>query len=389
MKTLTEIYRPIQSQLQAAESLFTQEVASRGKFRNGLMRELTRHVAQMPGKRIRPALALLGAGVIRADRKLRSNHAANGRFPRCRLPTGQAGASSISSSTPDRSTTIFGGRISGGTRTRSRSSRGPLSRAVQLATAVEMIHTATLLHDDVIDGATLRRGLSTLNAKWGDTLSVLSGDYLYSKAFCLLSGLNHPRVLNLMSDTARTVCEGEVAQVQHQYDLTLKRSEYLEFIQWKTASLMGGSAQAGALLAGASPALAKRLGVFGTSFGLAFQILDDTQDLVGDQEVLGKSLGTDLALGQLTLPLLYLRDIAGSDLKARLKQWFTGNGSRSTGEALEQLRLLKEEAIQHKVPAYCRRVAQRYLTRARSALSRFSDSPCKTSLLSLTEYLLH
>lgn len=374
MKTLTEIYRPIQSQLQAAESLFTQEVASRGKFRNGLMRELTRHVAQMPGKRIRPALALLGAGVIRADRKLRSNHAANGHFPRCRLPTGQAGASSISSST----------HLSMGTRTRSRD-----SRAVQLATAVEMIHTATLLHDDVIDGATLRRGLSTLNAKWGDTLSVLSGDYLYSKAFCLLSGLNHPRVLNLMSDTARTVCEGEVAQVQHQYDLTLKRSKYLEFIQWKTASLMGGSAQAGALLAGASPALAKRLGVFGTSFGLAFQILDDTQDLVGDQEVLGKSLGTDLALGQLTLPLLYLRDIAGSDLKARLKQWFTGNGSRSTGEALEQLRLLKEEAIQHKVPAYCRRVAQRYLSRARSALSRFSDSPCKTSLLSLTEYLLH
>ncbi len=251
-----------------------------------------------------------------------------------------------------------------------------------------MFHTATLLHDDVIDGASLRRGLTTLNAKWGDTLSVLSGDYLYAKAFCLLSRLDNTPVLELMSDTARTVCEGEVAQIQHQYDLTLTRADYLKIIGWKTASLMGAAAEAGALLGGATPQKAKRLGVFGTHFGLAFQILDDTQDLMGEEEALGKSLGTDLALGVLTLPLLYLRDAADPELKLQLTQWFSGNGSRSAAEAKEQLRLLKAEAARLKVPAYCRRVANGYLDQAREALKIFPDSPSKESLLALTDYLL-
>jgi len=304
------------------------------------MAELARHVSRMPGKRIRPALALLGASLAH-----------------------QARASKNGSSSWAR-------------------------QAIGLATAVEMFHTATLLHDDVIDGASLRRGLTTLNAKWGDTLSVLSGDYLYAKAFCLLSRLDNPTVLSLMSDTARTVCEGEVAQIQHQYDLTLTRSDYLKIIGWKTASLMGAAAEAGALLGGAPPRQAKRLGIFGSHFGLAFQILDDTQDLIGDEEVLGKSLGTDLALGQLTLPLLYLRDAADPELRGMLAQWFNGNGSRSAAQAQEQLRLLKQEALLHKVPAYCRRVANGFLAKARAALSVFPSSPYKASLLSLTDYLL-
>ncbi|MBI3333453.1 MAG: polyprenyl synthetase family protein [Candidatus Omnitrophica bacterium] len=336
--TLNEIYRPIQSQLNATESLLIRELSAT----NGLMGELTRHIARMPGKRIRPALALLGAGLMK-----RGN-----------------------------------------------------DNAVRLAAAVEMIHTATLLHDDVIDGASLRRGLSTLNAKWGDTLSVLSGDYIYSKAFCLLSELNNQKVLRLMSDTARTVCEGEVAQIQHQYDLNLSRSSYLAIIEAKTASLMGASAEAGALLAGATPKQAARLGVFGLNFGLAFQILDDTQDIVGDQEVLGKSLGTDLALGQLTLPLLYLKDTARPQLRSRLAEWFNGppaagwrwgwggNGSRSPAQAEEQLKLLKEEAIRHRVPAYCRRVAARYLDKARGVLKGFPSTVYKRSLLSLADYLV-
>ena len=309
------------------------------------MAEMTRHVARMSGKRIRPALALLGAGLARKTQR--------GLTPKTSL-----GSDPI--------------RV----------------KAIHLAAAVEMIHTATLLHDDVIDGATLRRGLSTLNAKWGDTLSVLSGDYLYAKAFCLLSQLDHPTVLNLMSDTARTVCEGEVAQIQRQYDLTLTRSDYLEIIGWKTASLMGAAAQSGALLGGASPRQAAKLGIFGTNFGLAFQILDDTQDLLGDEELLGKSLGTDLALGQLTLPLLYLRDAADPDLRSQLAQWFNGNGSRTSAQAQEQLRALKKEAAKHKVPAYCRRAAKGYLSKAQSALSSFPASPFKASLQALTDYLL-
>lgn len=306
------------------------------------MAELARHVSRMPGKRIRPALALFGACIAHGGRPGRNGNGSNAW----------------------------------------------LQDAIRLATAVEMFHTATLLHDDVIDGASLRRGLTTLNAKWGDTLSVLSGDYLYAKAFCLLSQLDNPVVMTLMSDTARTVCEGEVAQIQHQYDLTLTRAAYLKIIGWKTASLMGAAAEAGALLGGATTQQAKKLGIFGTLYGLAFQILDDTQDLMGDEEVLGKSLGTDLALGQLTLPLLYLRDSADPELRSRLAQWFNGNGSRSAAEAKEQLRLLKQEAARLKVPAYCRRVANGYLSKARAALAGFPNSAYKTSLLTLTDYLL-
>lgn len=342
--TLAEIYRPIRSQLQSSEALLVRELAPQRNRQHGLMGELTRHVARMTGKRLRPALALLGAGLACESR--RGRNSAN-----------HAGGSWV-------------------------------SRAIKLATSVEMIHTATLLHDDVIDGATLRRGLTTLNAKWGDTLSILSGDYLYSKAFCLLSELDHPKVLQLMSDTARLVCEGEVAQIQHQYDMNLTRSAYLKIIEWKTASLMGAAAAAGALLGGATDSQARRVGLFGTNFGLAFQILDDTEDLVGDQDAVGKSLGTDLALGQMTLPLLYLRDRAGPDLRAHLSAWFNGNGSRTCAQGQEQLRVLQDAAVRRRVPDYCRRVANRFLSKARAALEAFPASPCRESLLALTQFVL-
>ncbi|MBI3318614.1 MAG: polyprenyl synthetase family protein [Candidatus Omnitrophica bacterium] len=358
--SLAEIYRPIRAELKAAEALLLKELA----LRDGLMGKMTRYVARMSGKRLRPALALLAAGLVRND---------GVSSPRKRGSDSRRSLSLRSKGEND------GGR------------EGPgRSNAIHLAVAVEMIHTATLLHDDVIDGASLRRGLSTLNAKWGDTLSVLSGDYLYSKAFCLLSRIRHPEVLHLMSDTARTVCEGEVAQIQHQYNLNLSVPKYLKIIQWKTASLMGASTQAGALLGGAGPAQAARLGAFGLNFGLAFQILDDTQDLFGEEAVLGKSLGTDLWQGQMTLPLLTLRDAVEPESRDVLVKWFSpnGDGAHSDAEKKHQMVLLKQQALEHKVPAYCARVAGRYLARARSALSLFPASVYKTSLLSLSDYLL-
>ena len=343
---LSEIYRPIRSQLQAAESLLLKELA----LKEGLLGELTRYIARMPGKRIRPALALLSASLPYSKKR------------------GQRGVPGVN------------------------------PKAVRLAVAVEMIHTATLLHDDVIDGASLRRGLSTLNAKWGDTLSVLSGDYLYSKAFCLLSELKDHRVLSLMSDTAHTVCKGEVAQIQHQYDVNLSVPRYLKIIQWKTASLMGACAQAGALLGGASSSHAARLGDFGLNFGLAFQIMDDAQDLLGSEEVQGKSLGTDLGTGQMTLPLLYLRDVAGSQARAALAHWFNGNGNGVKGQPVstkvdsdhgaELCAHLKDQALKYQVPAYCSATARGYLDRAKSALRPFPSSAYKASLLSLTDFLL-
>ncbi len=302
------------------------------------MGELTRYVARMPGKRIRPALALLGAKVAAQNRR--------GQTP-------------------------------------------SVEKSIRLAVAVELIHTATLLHDDVIDGACLRRGLATLNAKWGDTLSVLSGDYLYSKAFCLLSFLSEERVLRLLSETARIVCEGEVAQIQHQYDADLSRTRYLEIIRAKTASLMSASAQGGALLAGVAASEAERLARFGLNFGLAFQILDDTQDLMGDEEVQGKSLGTDLAMGNITLPMIALRDLEIPAVSERLMAWFgsNGNGHHPLVPA-DLLAALRQEAIRHQIPQACRRLAGRFLCEARAALEPFPASAAKESFLALTDYLL-
>jgi octaprenyl-diphosphate synthase len=351
--TLSEIYKPIRSELQAAEALLSKELA----LRDGLLGEMTRYISKMPGKRIRPALALLAAQV--------------------------AGTLHLGTVYPKRS--ISTGRLSPSSKARvSQNGASP----ILLAVAVEMIHTATLLHDDVIDGASLRRGLTTLNAKWGDTLSVLSGDYLYSKAFCLLGELGNQQVLSLLSDTARIVCEGEVAQIHHQKDIALSRKRYLAIIQWKTASLMEASAQAGALLGGATPAQADRLALFGMNFGLAFQIMDDTQDLIGKEADLGKSLGTDLGQGQMTLPLIYLRDAAKGQTLERLREFFNGNGSHAAVSKEELYQLLQKEALRYEVPAYCKRTCNRYLAKARQALDAFSASDAKSSLLALTDYLV-
>ncbi|PIQ82083.1 MAG: hypothetical protein COV76_05550 [Candidatus Omnitrophica bacterium CG11_big_fil_rev_8_21_14_0_20_64_10] len=337
---LAEIYGPIQPQLDETQALFVEEL----KLGSGLIGELTRYVSLMPGKRMRPALTIAAAGL----------------FPAGRRPAAR-------------------------------------KRVVQLAAAVEMIHTATLLHDDVIDGAALRRGLSTINAKWGDTLSVLSGDYLYSKAFCLLAELDHGAVLKLLSDTARLVCVGEVSQIQHRFDIHLSRQRYLKIIEWKTASLLRAAAEAGALLGGSGPADAARCRSFGLNFGLAFQILDDMQDLVGEESALGKSLGTDLSEGQVTLPMIYLRDAAGARASRMLAQCFNGhangNGNGHTApvdsdQARLRYRRLQKEAVKHQVPAYCRRVAGRYLAQARAALKPFPDSESKQLLLQLTNHLV-
>lgn len=309
------------------------------------MGEMARYVTRMPGKKIRPLLALLGAGLIR---------------PRA-LNEGDASP----------------------------------SRAVRLAAAVEMIHTATLLHDDVIDGAALRRGFLTVHGKWGDTLSVLSGDYLYSKAFCLLSALDHPEVLQLMSETARTVCEGEVAQIHHRFDLSLSRRRYLKIIEHKTASLMAASARAGALLAGAPGSQALCLGEFGLHFGIAFQILDDTRDLVGEEDDEKKSLGTDLSQGHLTLPLIYLKERADARTRRVLAHCFNGSSAGRQGNgagcpplsARECLALIKDQALRCGVPADCRKAARAHLAKAETALEPFGACPHKTALLALVEYL--
>ncbi|MBI4340733.1 MAG: polyprenyl synthetase family protein [Candidatus Omnitrophica bacterium] len=174
------------------------------------------------------------------------------------------------------------------------------------AAAVELIHTATLIHDDIIDQSPLRRAQPTYHHRWGTERAVLMGDYLYATAFALLARLQSPSVMPLMSDVCRQLCRGELREVEARYRLDLTEAEYLEIIRDKTASLISACCESGALLAGASPPMIAQLREFGLQFGLAFQIIDDCLDLTGDAAELGKTTLADLDKGALSLPLIYL-----------------------------------------------------------------------------------
>ena len=186
------------------------------------------------------------------------------------------------------------------------------------ATAVELIHTATLIHDDIIDQSPLRRSQPTFHHRWGTERAVLMGDYLYATAFTLLARLGEPPVVQVMADVCRQLCRGELREVEARYRLDLTEEEYFGIIGDKTASLIAGCCHSGAVLGGCVPSAVGRLAAFGMSFGLAFQIIDDCLDLIGDQRELGKSIHADLDKGALSLPIIYLTQMLPARERDRL-----------------------------------------------------------------------
>jgi octaprenyl-diphosphate synthase len=174
----------------------------------------------------------------------------------------------------------------------------------ELAAIVEFIHTATLLHDDVVDESALRRGRATANAMFGNAASVLVGDFLYSRAFQMMVGVNRMRVLDVLADATNVIAEGEVLQLMNMHDPDLAVRDYLQVIRFKTAKLFEASARLGAVLAGASPAVEEACASYGRSLGTAFQLVDDLLDYEGNSDELGKNVGDDLREGKPTLPLL-------------------------------------------------------------------------------------
>jgi octaprenyl-diphosphate synthase len=191
--------------------------------------------------------------------------------------------------------------------------RGP--DAHQLAAVVEFIHTATLLHDDVVDESDLRRGRRTANAVFGNAASVLVGDFLYSRSFQLMVELERMQVMRLLADTTNLIAEGEVLQLLHVRNPDTDEAAYLRVIERKTAVLFAAATRLGALLAGADPATCDALHDYGLNLGYAFQIADDVLDYAADADALGKNLGDDLAEGKATLPLIHA--IAHGDAAAR------------------------------------------------------------------------
>jgi geranylgeranyl pyrophosphate synthase len=184
------------------------------------------------------------------------------------------------------------------------------AKIVDLAESLELVHTASLVHDDIIDGSLMRRNQPTVNARWGDEVAVIAGDYLFAKAYALAAVLPKPEVISLVAQTVFALCDGELNEISGEPHVP-SESEYMERIELKTASLYAACCQGAAMLADADPEIVATLGAFGTNFGLAFQVADDVLDLAGDDETLGKHVGQDLERGMLTLPMIYALDELG------------------------------------------------------------------------------
>lgn len=189
-----------------------------------------------------------------------------------------------------------------------------------LAAVVEFIHTATLLHDDVVDDSALRRGNATANETFGNPASVLVGDFLYSRAFQMMVEAGNMRIMAVLADATNVIAEGEVLQLMNMHNAELDEASYLQVIRSKTAKLFEASARVGAILAGGSPAMEAACADYGQALGTAFQVIDDVLDYAGDSEVMGKSLGDDLREGKATLPLIAAMQRGTPAQRALVKQ---------------------------------------------------------------------
>lgn len=255
--------------------------------------------------------------------------------------------------------------------------RGP--QAHQLAAVIEFIHTATLLHDDVVDESDLRRGRKTANAVWGNAASVLVGDFLYSRSFQLMVELERLEVMQILADTTNRIAEGEVLQLLHVRNPDTDEPAYLRVIERKTAVLFAAATRLGALLAGADAGLQQRLHDYGMALGYAFQIADDVLDYASDAQILGKNLGDDLAEGKATLPLIHA--IAHSDEGARavLRAAVEHGDSDAMPQVLAAIHATGGLA-------YSRKRAQDYADAAEAALDGLEDNDYVAALRGLARY---
>jgi octaprenyl-diphosphate synthase len=190
----------------------------------------------------------------------------------------------------------------------------------KIGVILELIHMATLVHDDIIDGATARRSMPTANAKWGNALAVLLGDALFSHALTLATDFNSIDICRKVGNAAREVCQGEILQTQRRFDLTLSKADYFRVIEMKTGALFAAATGLAAAVSGLGESDQASLAAYGMKLGTAYQIYDDCLDLVGSEEVVGKTLGTDLAKGKLTLPILNLLEAASEGQRDQINK---------------------------------------------------------------------
>jgi octaprenyl-diphosphate synthase len=255
------------------------------------------------------------------------------------------------------------------------------ARHISLAACVEFIHTATLLHDDVVDDSKLRRGLASANAVFGNQASVLVGDFLFSRAFQLMTADGNLMVLKILSDASATIAEGEVLQLVTQNDLSTSEDRYLAVIKGKTAALFAAACEVGAVVADRPAAERAALADYGASLGMAFQLVDDALDYAADQQELGKTLGDDFREGKITLPVL-LAYHAGDE--ADRDFWRRTIETSEQGEA-DLAAAMRRIAACGAIKATLAR-AQDYADQAKRALAIFAKTTLRDELMALADY---
>ncbi len=254
---------------------------------------------------------------------------------------------------------------------------------IPYAAIIEFIHTATLLHDDVVDNAKTRRGLSTVNTVWGNEPSVLVGDFLYSRSFELMSREGNNEILKTISKVTTALSEGEILEIVKTADMEITEEDYYEIIGNKTAVLFGAACEIGAILGKCPNNMRRALKNFGYNLGIAFQLMDDVLDYTSYNDVLGKHVGTDLKEGKVTLPLIYVLKTAKDREKAFLEKVIAKE--RITQRDFERVRNIIEK---NGGVSYTMRATESSLEKAKRYLDAFGPSRYKNALLELADYML-
>ncbi len=321
---LDQIYAPIQEEVELLTDFLRGEFESAEPF----IFEILEHISRFRGKQIRPALLFL-------------TH-----------------------------------RLAGGTVEHD---------VVKIGAVLEMIHTATLVHDDLLDDASLRRKVATVHTRWGERAAILIGDFIYSRAFQLSTEV--PGMAQVLSATTHKICEGELLQIGHRHRPDMSEDIYFEIIRKKTAILHSVACRLGGVFAGLGEERCEHLSRFGMDLGMAFQIVDDCLDYSGDESVVGKSLGTDLHQGKVTLPLIYLRESLSSPDRAEDLDWLMKSLRGPLEPDVE--RRVQEMVRDHGVLTEVFSRANGFIQRAKATLEEVgSDEDLLGSLELVTDYVL-
>lgn len=255
-----------------------------------------------------------------------------------------------------------------------------LRKEISVGAAVELIHSASLIHDDIIDEATLRRSQKTLNIKWGNAVSVIAGDFLLAKAFDIISGLDEPEILTVFSKTAGVMCEAEMMQLANAYNLEITSGRYLEIIKKKSACLISDCCRVGGMLGHLPREKVESLSLYGLNLGVAFQISDDCLDLMGNETDMGKTVWQDVDKGKITLPMIFMLRNADRKRRIRFAELIRFGGAAG-------YRVLKEEALNCGAVEESKEVASRYVRLAKSKLRSYR-SGITDNLCELADYVL-